>query len=63
MTINEIGQAVKKALIIIGVYIIISLIAGAVFVAYDVAPFGAGFVLTALSGAGLYWLIKHGDDY
>jgi type III secretory pathway component EscR len=61
MTINEIKQALRKGLIIISVYILVSLIMGAVLVAQGWAPFGMGFVLTALSGGALYWLVKYSD--
>jgi hypothetical protein len=55
-TINEIRAALKKWLIIIGIYILVSLFAGACLVTMDL-PFAGGFVLTAISGGALYWLL------
>lgn len=60
MNLNEIKQALKLALIVIGVYIGLSLITGAMLSLQGFpAPFTISFVLNAASGASLYWLVKN----
>jgi hypothetical protein len=61
MNVQEIRNAIRRGLIILGIYILISLVTGAVFVARDWAPFGAGFALTAVWMVVVWWLIRQID--
>lgn len=56
MDINLIRKAIKRALVLVGVYILVSLFVGAVFVDHHVVGgYGTGFVLTALIFALVGW--------
>lgn len=50
-------EKLEVALIVIGVYIIFSIITGAALAFTDIASFGAGFVFTALWMGGLAGII------
>lgn len=58
MTLNEIKRVLKLVLIALSVYIVISLITGAALVSRNIAPFGVGFVLTAVWAGVMAWLIE-----
>lgn len=52
---------IEKALVVLALYVLISVIAGAFLVARGIAPFSAGFVLTFVAAVFVRWLLK-GDS-
>lgn len=57
MNIQEIRNAIRRGLIILGIYSLISLVTSPMFVARDWVPFGAGFALPLVWMVVACWLV------